>query len=52
MKGTAEERFEAKFVPEPNSGCYLWTAAVTLEGYGQFFADGKKILAHRYAWRV
>ena len=26
MRGTAEERFEAKLIPEPNSGCHLWTA--------------------------
>jgi hypothetical protein len=51
MRATVEERFEAKYIPEPNSGCHLWTASVTLDGYGQFVAeDGRKVLAHRYAW--
>ena len=24
MRGTLVERFEAKYIPEPNSGCWLW----------------------------
>lgn len=29
------EAFEAKYIPEPNSGCWLWTGALWLNGYGQ-----------------
>jgi len=29
------ERFEAKFIPEPNSGCWLWEGSVG-RGYGKF----------------
>ena len=28
------ERFEQKYIPEPNSGCWLWTACVNRLGYG------------------
>lgn len=30
------ERFEAKFTPEPTSGCWLWMAAQDTRGYGVF----------------
>lgn len=33
---TVVERFEAKYIPEPNSGCWLWTANIFPNGYGQF----------------
>lgn len=32
-----------KCIPEPNSGCWLWTGAVTHDGYGTF---GSRV-AHR-----
>ena len=27
-RDTLANRFEAKYIPEPNSGCWLWTAAL------------------------
>jgi hypothetical protein len=44
------ERFEAKHVPEPNSGCWLWTGNVGTHGYGQIWHEGKLQSAHRAAW--
>jgi hypothetical protein len=29
---TLAERFESKFMPEPNSGCWLWTGATLPNG--------------------
>lgn len=51
---TTRERFDAKWVPEPNTGCWLWTAADTGR-YGYFRLDGKvgqrrSIGANRAAW--
>lgn len=43
------ERFEAKYTPEPNSGCWLWTGA-PCNGYGQFRVDGKTVYAHRVSY--
>lgn len=47
-------RFEAKYLPEPMSGCWLWTAAYfKSSGYGAFNVDGHKIdCAHRASWRL
>jgi hypothetical protein len=33
-------RFWDKVMPEPNSGCWLWTAALDSGGYGSFGAGG------------
>jgi hypothetical protein len=40
--------FESKYIPEPMSGCWLWTAAVWENGYGQLKIPGtrKNIGAH------
>lgn len=43
------ERFEAKYVPEPNTGCWLWFGAELNYGYGQFRNDGHA-LAHRWSY--
>ena len=44
------ERFEEKYTPEPNSGCWLWTAGVNKHGYGKFYVDGKTVGAHKFAY--
>lgn len=51
MTETARARFDAKWVPEPNTGCWLWTGAVSEKGYGAFWGglDGPRT-AHRWAW--
>jgi hypothetical protein len=47
------ERFEAKFIPEPNSGCWLWTSAVNSGGYGTFsIRHSKSVMAHRFAYEI
>ena len=44
---------EEKYTPEPKSGCWLWTATkVGHMGYGNFWFDGRKQLAHRVAWTI
>ena len=34
IRASLWDRFHDKFVPDPNSGCWLWTAAVKEFGYG------------------
>jgi len=47
------ERFEANYIPEPNSGCFLWTASVHVRtGYGKIGLNKHSILAHRAAWML
>lgn len=45
-------RFESKYIPEPNSGCWLWTGNCYPNGYGQISINYKSCLAHRYSWTV
>jgi hypothetical protein len=47
------ERFESKFIPEPNSGCWLWETAVNRAGYGKFSYTKKQLLsASRASWLI
>ncbi len=43
-------RFDAKVVPEPNTGCWLWTASADTGGYGQLRVNGKIEYTHRMAY--
>lgn len=48
-----QERFERHFIPEPNSGCWLWTAGGVKFGYGMFNVTHEKAVpAHRVAWEI
>ena len=52
MRTTLFERFGDKYIPEPNSGCWLWTAAYGRRGYGLIW-DGKRLaIAHRVSWEM
>ena len=44
------ERFEEKYCPEPNSGCWLWTHGTNRKGYGHFYFNGERWMAHRASW--
>lgn len=52
IKGTLEERFTGMYIPEPNTGCWLWLAFVGSNGYGHMGVGGKHIAAHRMAWTL
>ena len=46
------QRFWSKVEPEPNSGCWVWTAYVRRDGYGelQLGRGPGAILSHRFAY--
>ena len=49
------ERFARKYIPEPNSGCWLWTGSSNHRGYGTINAGGPtpgSRLAHRVSWTL
>ena len=51
------ERFSEKYVPEPNSGCWIWVAAVGDRGYGRLETGTKESgfraeCAHRVSYRL
>ncbi len=50
----ALERFEDSYIPEPNSGCWLWLKTQHTFGYGLFKMDGRRAPynAHRASWML
>jgi hypothetical protein len=43
---------DERSIPEPNSGCLLWTDSVDTDGRGRAYVDGREQLAHRVAWKA
>ena len=43
-------RLEARFIPEPNSGCWLWRGEVHDSGYGRISIGGRMRFVHRVAY--
>lgn len=47
------ERFSERFIPEPNSGCWLWDGALNHHGYGQLSQTcGRPVKAHRVSYEL
>jgi hypothetical protein len=46
------DRFWDRAIPEPNSGCWLWSAGTSPLGYGILYFDGSNRLAHRIAYEM
>lgn len=42
---TLQQRFDAKYIPEPNSGCWLWFGSFDGCGYGQLRIDDRLKMA-------
>lgn len=40
------------YVPEPNSGCWLWIGCTDRNGYGLKFSNGKSRKAHRVMYEL
>jgi len=48
-----KEYFEDKFIPEPNSGCWLWLGALDHDGYGSFYVKRNvEPKAHRFSYEL
>lgn len=52
MLNLLARKLEENSIPEPNSGCLLWTAAGDNHGYGMFYHAGKMVRAHRAAYEA
>ena len=48
----ALDLFMNKFIPEPNSGCWLWTGCGDRRDYGYHQIKGKTIKAHRFSYNA
>ncbi len=44
--------FDAKWTPEPFSGCWLWTNVLNSRGYGNLVFNDKQYRAHRVSWEL
>lgn len=51
-KKSIEERFESQHLPVTESGCWLWSGATSMAGYGQLHKDGKTYYAHRLSYEM
>jgi HNH endonuclease len=58
---SVEDRFDRSYVPEPNSGCWLWIGQAAGRDYGELILRKEKIAgkwrkvrikAHRLAWKL
>ena len=49
---TIYERFQGKYIPVTESGCWLWLASCHNDGYGWFSLNGRMYLAHRIAYEL
>lgn len=48
----ARDGFMERFIPEPNSGCWLWLGPVNWDNYGTMTLRGRGIGAHRFSWLI
>lgn len=51
-RDTGGHSFWTRSIPEPNTGCWLWTGSLSIHGYGQLTWQGKVRRAHRVAWEM
>lgn len=53
--GSVGDRFHAHYIPEPNTGCWLWDGKLSSKGYGKLHDGnpGNRLLnAHRLAYEL
>lgn len=41
-----------RYVDKQDGGCWLWTASVRPDGYGEFRAHGRLVRPHRFAYEA
>lgn len=44
--------FEVNFIPEPNTGCWLWLGSMRNKSYGSICWQGRRTLAHRVSYEI
>lgn len=46
------ERFNAKWLPHPRTGCWMWVGARASGVYGSFTLNDRTVQAHRFSWEA
>jgi hypothetical protein len=49
---TLKEKFDKKWIIDPETGCWLWIASMKGCGYGAIWSEGTTSLAHRVAYEL
>lgn len=44
------QRFNQKYIVDPDTGCWNWTAALDYEGYAKIRINKKTVMAHRFSY--
>ncbi len=52
MTTVTKEFIRENSIPEPNSGCWLWTLRLNRYGYGKFSTHGRSHTVHRESYRL
>ena len=52
MIKTLQQRFDEKYIPVTESGCWLWEANTNAKGYGRLRNDGGSTYAHRISYQL
>ncbi len=52
MTRPLKERFEEKYIPITESGCWIWVGSLGTYGYGQISINNKPIGAHRVSYEL
>ena len=47
---TPLQKFDNSYIPEPNTGCWLWLRAINNHGYGILQGKNYKMYAHRFSF--
>lgn len=45
-------KFAEMYIPEPNSGCWLWSGNTQVKNYGVFYIGRRGYLAHRVSYTM
>lgn len=52
IRGDDETRFWSYVHKDGPGGCWLWTGALSDDGYGQFQLGCRRVIAHRFAYEL
>lgn len=47
-----EQRFNDKYIPVTESGCWIWVGTLSTDGYPSIWLNGKMERAHRVAFKL
>lgn len=46
------DNFHTRYIPEPNTGCWLWMGSLDGKKYGMLQINGKMKKTHRFSWEI